>query len=263
MANWKPELHDKDSIINYYEQFDSPYFNLYAGNRAEEPYLRWDYLLNDKSRGVQVLSDALDSILANPNNNNTYLLQILMEEPKEPKKTPGRVSIRGRNKPLSKNITFQLNAVNTNMQPYYAGAMVAGYPSAQGNDLKELIKQNGEMLELLKSRLVADDRETEPAENDNMGVVGAILNNPTYAPLIEAAVVSLISKLLPNQGDQAPGKINGVPEVNQEPPLSLEQIMERLGRYGMTYDDMLGLEKFARNNTIMFKIYLGMLRAKF
>jgi hypothetical protein len=262
MASWKPELHDKEGVMNYYEQFDSPYFNLYAGNKVDEPFLRWDFQVNDKARGREVLSDALESILANPNNNNTYLLQILMEEPKEPKRPGARVSLRGRGKPLSKQITFQLNNVGVSgLMPYYPGQMVGGVPGGNSSELKTLIAQNSEMLEIIKTRLLDQDEEPEE-QNANLGFVGQVLNNPTYAPLIEAAIVGLISKILPQNTE--PGKVAGVPDQAQSvAPPTLEETMNNLAGHGMTYNDLLGLERFARRNPLQFKMYLNILRKQF
>ena len=259
MASWRPEFHDLESVLNYYEQFDSPYWNLYAGSRPEDAYLRWDFMVNDKAKGVEKLRDALESIKSNPNNNNTYLLQILMEEPPEPtdKQKPGRKP-RILRKPLSKNVTFQLNTVD-GLQPFNPMQQGIGYVK-DNRQMEELISQNKKLIELIETRLT-DVEEPEPVKQDQ-GFIGAILTNPTYQPLIEAVIMGIASKFLPENSQNQASKINGVPNDLELPP-SLEDIFNELNSYGMTYSDFILLSKFARERTFAFKIYLQMLRKQF
>ena len=258
MASWRPEIHSAEDVIHYYDQFDESYFNLYAGARPEPPYLRWDYLGNDKSIGREKLADALRSIESNPDNNNTYLLQILMEDPAEVKPVPGRKP-RVKKSVQSKNITFQLNkTVGLFPYPGVPGAMVGGMGG--GSELKELLQQNRELIQLIKERLAGTGETVggamEMEQDHGLGMIGKLLETPALQPIIEVAAGALAG-WLENQmaTKKEPPAINGVPP-------GTETVLDILFSAGMNYNDLIKLSQIAERRPLQFKMYLSMLRSQ-
>jgi hypothetical protein len=83
MATWKPEYHNPEDLMNYYDQFDEAGYRVFAGHKPDKDYCRFTYTGSDKVLGKEKLHEALVSILQNPDNTNVYLLQILESKGKK------------------------------------------------------------------------------------------------------------------------------------------------------------------------------------
>ena len=103
MATWKPEYHNAEDVMNYYDQFDEAGYRVFAGHKPDKDYCRFTYTGSDKVLGKEKLHEALVSILQNPDNTNVYLLQILES--------------KGKKIEVLNSITFQLNKAQSVM-PY-------------------------------------------------------------------------------------------------------------------------------------------------
>ena len=105
---YKPELHDAESVLSYYDQYDDAPYTIYAGHKIDETSRRFSYDQDDKIMGRQHLSDALASVMSNPDNTNTYLLVINQR--------------KGKKNEVKNAITFQLNkSVYSQMLPQQMG----------------------------------------------------------------------------------------------------------------------------------------------
>ena len=70
MANWKSELYSIDSVLNFYEQHESSMFRIYAGNKPELAYCRFEYYEDNKERGAEILFENLQALKQNSQNTN-------------------------------------------------------------------------------------------------------------------------------------------------------------------------------------------------
>lgn len=144
---YRPELHNIDAVLRYYENSEAAAFSVYAGHKIDETVRRYSYDGEDKIKGGQELSEALQSVASNPNNTNTYLLVI---------------NKRVKNKLVPENtITFQLN--DSRIMPYQAMA-------GPGNNSGEIAALRAE-LAALRMQLAAqaedpDDDEDEDEDED-------------------------------------------------------------------------------------------------
>jgi len=55
MATWKPELHNAEDILNYYDQYDDAGYSVYAGHKPDQAYCRFTYTVSDKALGREQL----------------------------------------------------------------------------------------------------------------------------------------------------------------------------------------------------------------
>ena len=173
MATWKPEYHNAEDVMNYYDQFDEAGYRVFAGHKPDKDYCRFTYTGSDKVLGKEKLHEALVSILQNPDNTNVYLLQILES--------------KGKKIEVLNSITFQLNKAQSVM-PYQ---QVGGY---QPNLMTEINALRSEIAALKMQQEIddQDDDDDEPEENFLSGLM--------KSPQIQTMILSQLSSLFaPNQ----------------------------------------------------------------
>jgi hypothetical protein len=170
MATYKPELHSLDSVLSYYDQYDEPGYSVYAGHKPETAYCRFTYLGNDKNIGREKLLEALQSVVSNPDNTNTYLLQIITNKGKK-------------NEPVN-SITFQLNKPNQYYPMSAQPMQITGV-----NELIGKLNAIEQKLALLDSEDDDDDIEEEQSNG-----IGALFNNPQIQNMLMQGIMNMFTQ---------------------------------------------------------------------
>lgn len=259
MAVFKPELFDIQSVLNYYDQVKSPYYAIYAGPQPHVNSLRFEYLEDDAAVGRELLEDNLMAIEQNRSNTNTYVLQIMATRPKSGTVTTKK---KGAAWPSSnKNITFQLNRDERL-------TAVGGYntPPTDPGIVRLLQKMDDRML-AIEQKLDEQEAGSKINGNDNsLGAIGAILENPALQPIIGALAGKLVDWLerppAPPLPQPAPGVhgIPGYPYITGETQEMAIQVTELLLEEGLTIKDLEKLLLLKTKKPMQFGIYISMLR---
>lgn len=233
MATWKPELHNADDILNYYDQYDEAGYSVYAGHKPDQSYCRFTYTGADKVLGREKLQEALASVLSNPDNTNVYLLQILGQ--------------KGKKTEVLNSITFQLNKAQSVM-PYQG---IAGYNPGL---MEEIRAMRSELAAIKMKQDIEDDDEEEEPEEENF--LAGIMKNPQIQTMILSQLSSLFS---PQQKvTHVAGILN---DTDSDQDLKIDEAIERLKKHDdQLGDDLLRLCEIAENDPMQWKMLLKMLR---
>lgn len=232
---YKPELHDAESVLSYYDQYDEAPYTIYAGHKIDETARRFSYDLDDKIQGRQHLSDALASVMSNPDNTNTYLLVI------NQKKGKGNI--------VKNAITFQLNKSS-----YMPMQQSMGY---MNNELLNEIRSLKSEIAAIKMQQEMDEMEEEEEEPEEENMLSGFMKNPA----IQNMIISQISNLFtpPQKVTHVAGVLDGA-EIESD--TKIEQAIEILKKYDdQLGDDLLKLCEIAQNDPSQFKMLLRLLRA--
>ena len=232
---YKPELHDAESVLSYYDQYDDAPYTIYAGHKIDETSRRFSYDGDDKIMGRQHLADAMASVMSNPDNTNTYLLVINQK--------------KGRKNEVKNAITFQLNkSVYSQMMPQQMGY-------ANNQLLDEIRSLKSEIAAMkMQQDMMEDEEEEEEPEEENM--LAGFMKNPA----IQSMIISQISSLFSPQ--QKVTHVAGVLDgVESEQDTKIDEAIERLKKHDETLgDDLLKLCEIAENDPMQWKMLLKMLR---
>jgi hypothetical protein len=232
---YKPELHDAESVLSYYDQYDDAPYTIYAGHKIDETSRRFSYDGDDKIMGRQHLADAMASVMSNPDNTNTYLLVINQK--------------KGRKNEVKNAITFQLNkSVYSQMMPQQMGY-------ANNQLLDEIRSLKSEIAAMkMQQDMMEDDEEEEEPEEENM--LAGFMKNPQVQTMILSQLASIFS---PQQKvTHVAGVLDGV-ETEQDS--KIDEAIERLKKHDETLgDDLLKLCEIAETDPMQFKMLLKMLR---
>jgi hypothetical protein len=234
MATWKPELHNADDILNYYDQYDEAGYSVYAGHKPDQSYCRFTYTGADKVLGREKLHDALASVLSNPDNTNVYLLQILGN--------------KGKKTEILNSITFQLNKAQSVM-PYQ---QIGGY---NPNLMNEISALRSEIAALKMQQEMDDDEDDEPEEEN-------FLAGLMKQPQVQTMILSQLSSLF------APTKVTHVAGIKNDTMTNEIEIEERIYNAverlklvdDQLADDLELLCEMAENDSMQFNFLLKMLR---
>jgi hypothetical protein len=234
MATWKPELHNADDILNYYDQYDEAGYSVYAGHKPDQSYCRFTYTGADKVLGREKLHEALASVLSNPDNTNVYLLQILGN--------------KGKKTEVLNSITFQLNKAQSVM-PYQ---QIGGY---NPNLMNEISALRSEIAALKMQQEMDDDEDDEPEEEN-------FLAGLMKQPQIQTMILSQLSSLF------APTKVTHVAGIKNDTMTNEIEIEERIYNAierlklvdNQLADDLELLCEMAENDSMQFNFLLKMLR---
>ena len=233
---YKPELHDAESVLSYYDQYDDAPYTIYAGHKIDETSRRFSYDGDDKIMGRQHLADAMASVMSNPDNTNTYLLVINQK--------------KGRKNEVKNAITFQLNkSVYSQMMPQQMGY-------ANNQLLDEIRSLKAEISAIKMQQEMEDDMEEEEEPEEENMLAGFMKN-----PAIQSMIISQISSLFSPQ--QKVTHVAGVLDgVESEQDTKIDEAIERLKKHDETLgDDLLKLCEIAENDPMQWKMLLKMLRA--
>lgn len=171
MATWKPELHNAEDILNYYDQYDEAGYSVYAGHKPDQSYCRFTYTGSDKVLGREKLQEALSSVLSNPDNTNVYLLQILGN--------------KGKKTEVLNSITFQLNKAQSIM-PYQ---QMGGYSPNLMTEINALRSE----LAALKMQQEINDQEEDEEEPEEDNFLSGIMKSPQIQTMILSQLSSLFA----------------------------------------------------------------------
>lgn len=239
MATWKPELHNAEDILNYYDQYDEAGYSVYAGHKPDQSYCRFTYTGADKVLGREKLQEALASVLSNPDNTNVYLLQILGN--------------KGKKTEVLNSITFQLNKAQSIMPYQQMGAY-------QPNMMNEINALRSEIAALKMQQEIddQDDDDDEPEENFLSGLM--------KSPQIQTMILSQLSSLFaPTQkvthvaGFEKTETMANETEIDNE-----ERIYDAVERLKLVDDQLASdlelLCEMAETDKFQFNFLLKMLR---
>jgi mannitol/fructose-specific phosphotransferase system IIA component (Ntr-type) len=239
MATWKPELHNAEDILNYYDQYDDAGYSVYAGHKPDQAYCRFTYTGADKVLGREKLQEALASVLSNPDNTNVYLLQILGN--------------KGKKTEVLNSITFQLNKTQSIM-PYQ---QMGGY---NPNLMTEINALRSEIAALKMQQELEEDEEDEEPEEENF------LAGFMKSPQIQTMILSQLSSIFaPSQ------KVTHVAGIEQRETMTKEteidneeRIYDAVERLKLVDEhlasDLELLCEMAETDKMQFNFLLKMLR---
>lgn len=224
----KPELHQAEDVLRYYESFAEAPYSIYAGHKIDETVRRYSFDGDDKIKGAQELAEALQSVASNPDNTNTYLIVIY--------KKVGKKNVP------ENSITFQLN--NNKILPFHA---MAG-PSHSSGEISALRAELAALRMQLAAQEEDDEEDDEPEE---VGGIGAMFNNPEIQKSILMGLMSMFNQ----------PKVNAVAGVDQPEAEKITAALEILQKHDNRLgDDLTILADMAENNPAQFKFLLSMLR---
>lgn len=238
MATWKPELHNAEDILNYYDQYDDAGYSVYAGHKPDQSYCRFTYTGADKVLGREKLQEALMSVLSNPDNTNVYLLQILGN--------------KGKKTEVLNSITFQLNKAQSVM-PYQ---QVGSY---QPNLMNEINALRSEIAALKMQQDVEDDDDDDEPEDENF------LSGFLKSPQIQTMILSQLSSIFaPTQKVTHVAGVKTEPMANETEIDNEERIYEAVERLKLVDDQLASdlelLCEMAETDKMQFNFLLKMLR---
>jgi hypothetical protein len=234
MATWKPELHNADDILNYYDQYDEAGYSVYAGHKPDQSYCRFTYTGADKVLGREKLHEALASVLSNPDNTNVYLLQI--------------TGNKGKKTEVLNSITFQLNKAQSVM-PYQ---QIGGY---NPNLMNEISALRSEIAALKMQQEMDDDEDDEPEEEN---FLAGLMKQPQVQTMILSQLSSLFS---PTKVTHVAGIKNDTMTNEIEIEDRIYNAVERLKLVDdQLADDLELLCEMAENDSMQFNFLLKMLR---
>jgi len=238
MATWKPELHNAEDILNYYDQYDDAGYSVYAGHKPDQSYCRFTYTGSDKVLGREKLQEALMSVLSNPDNTNVYLLQILGN--------------KGKKTEVLNSITFQLNKAQSVM-PYQ---QVGSY---QPNLMNEINALRSEIAALKMQQDVEDDEDDDEPEEENF------LSGFLKSPQIQTMILSQLSSIFaPTQKVTHVAGVKTETMANETEIDNEERIYEAVERLKLVNDQLASdlelLCEMAETDKMQFNFLLKMLR---
>jgi hypothetical protein len=239
MATWKPELHNAEDILNYYDQYDDAGYSVYAGHKPDQAYCRFTYTGADKVLGREKLQEALASVLSNPDNTNVYLLQILGN--------------KGKKTEVLNSITFQLNKTQSIM-PYQ---QMGGYNL---NLMTEINALRSEIAALKMQQEMEEDEEEEEPEEENL--LAGFMKSPQIQTMILSQLSSIFAptqKVTHVAGIEKPETMANETEIDNE-----ERIYEAVERLKLVDDQLASdlelLCEMAETDKMQFNFLLKMLR---
>ena len=231
MATWRPELHTIDAVLSYYDEYDHPAYRVFAGNSPKIEYCRFQYDGTDKGIGREKLMEALQSLVQNVENTNTYIIQILKQ--------------KGKNLEPYNQISFQLNKPNT-LFPAQMGA----FNTMQNNQVNNEILSR---LRGLEEKLQSLEEEEEEDEEEEENVLSGLLNNPTMKNML----IGMLANIMTPQKPQA---VAGIKEdVNTEDQKILAALDILKANTPNLGDKLLKLADMATNNPAQYQMLIKML----
>jgi hypothetical protein len=239
MATWKPELHNAEDILNYYDQYDEAGYSVYAGHKPDQAYCRFTYTGSDKVLGREKLQEALASVLSNPDNTNVYLLQILGN--------------KGKKTEVLNSITFQLNKAQSIM-PYQ---QMGGFNPNLMNEINAL---RSEIAALKMQQEIEEDEEDEEPEEENF--LAGLMKSPQVQTMILSQLSSLFAptqKVTHVAGIEKTETMANETEIDNE-----ERIYDAVERLKLVDDQLASdlelLCEMAETDKMQFNFLLKMLR---
>lgn len=240
MANWKSELYSIDSVLNFYEQHESSMFRIYAGNKPELAYCRFEYYEDNKERGAEILFENLQALKQNSQNTNQYLLQVI---------STLKETAKGVKPSQFYNVTFQLNG-NETMQP-----MAIAGTNDSSFLMNKLIESNEKNNQLLMQLLAEKNEVQEEPEEDNF------INGFLKSEQMQNILINGLERLLwPKKGGLS-GVNEAANDTVQSNDVELMAAIERLKKVDLQLSRNLNkLADIAENDKPTFNYLISMLQ---
>lgn len=260
MSAWRSELNTKEAVLDYYEDSPLVRYKVYAGNKPDPNYLRWEFNGTEKQEGLHKLGIACDAILSNPSNINSYTLQLIRSD---------AIIKQGEHKAAKRiqdaiNIVFQLNFDNGIRQ---LPQMQIGATRSDDLIVKALQAQT-EQLNALTSLLTAKigAAETVEPEDDeplSIGSIGERVLEPVLSvldnPILQNALADKIAGwLMPNN---KPIAMAGITQDENEK--LIQQAISILKQHDANLgNDLMKLAEIAQKDINQFNMLLTVLRGQ-
>lgn len=171
MASYQPELHTAESVLAYYDNFDAANYTVYVGHKVDPRNVRYPYTKNDKNEGREDLIAALNAILQNPENTNTYCIAIFTNKGKKIEEL--------------NSISFQLNK----RQSLQSFQQIGAY---QPNVINEINALRSEMA-AMKMKQEMDDQEEEEEEPEEENAILGFFNSPQVQNMLLAQLAAVFA----------------------------------------------------------------------
>lgn len=246
---WRPELTTANQVISYYEENPFIHYKVFAGTDPISTALRYEYDGTEKSEGSEELRKACQSILSNPQNINTYLLQII----KSDKKIKLDQRKNGKTVEDAVNITFQLNFAQ-NMFPVVGNNTMGGMDQQNPNAaLLDLMKQMAETQNLILSKFAAI--EENPIEEEEENSIGSIISGLLKDDQIKGLLINSVMGLF---GQKKQIQMSGI--KNDEEDTRINQAIAILKEHDPEISThLLKLAAIAQQNMELFIMLLNQL----
>jgi hypothetical protein len=237
MATFQPEIHDAQGVLDYYDNFDIAGYSVYAGHKVDPKMGRYTYTGNDKNEGREQLTNALNAILQNPDNINTYCIAMLGQ--------------KGKKIEEFNSISFQLNK-RQSLQPYN---QMGAY---QPNLMNEINALRSEIAALKMQQDLDEDEEEEPEEEN-------FLAGLMKSPQIQTMILSQLGNLFaPNQKVTHVAGIQTETMTKETEVDNEERIYEAVERLKLIDDQLASdlelLCEMGETDKMQFNFLLKMLR---
>ena len=218
-APYKPELFNKESVLDFYDGAKGVTYKIYGGTSPRPEYCRYLYDGKEKELGLQELDRALTGLQNNLDNTNPYLLQVFSNA----KKTKD-----GEITSATTQIVFQLNKPER-FTPYYPSGM-AGIQQNSDPEMKSILKQMLETQNLIISKLSAVEAEDEDEDKKDKGFLGGLLENEQMKDLLAVGIGALVSRFTNKQ----PTALAGIPDNEQitKAQTALQLLAKRDEKFG-------------------------------
>ena len=239
MASYQPELHTAESVLSYYDNFDAAAYTVYVGHKVDPKNVRYPYSSNDKSEGREQLINALNAILQNPENTNTYCIAIFTNKGKKIEEL--------------NSISFQLNK----RQSLQSFQQIGAY---QPNMITEINALRSEIAALKMQQELEEDEEDEEPEEENF------LAGFMKSPQIQTMILSQLSSIFaPSQKVTHVAGIEQTETMTKETEIDNEErIYDAVERLKLVDEhlasDLELLCEMAETDKMQFNFLLKMLR---
>jgi hypothetical protein len=236
MATLRPEMFSIEELLDFYEAAEGNDYMIYMGTKPTADYCRYSFV-GDKEIGRQKLLTDLTQLRNNPENYNTYLMQVISEN--------GTGRGRAKKEPVLTSIIFQLNR-----PVQYSGyqQQIGSVGSARTEMLLErLVEQNN----LLQSRLTALEAigELEEEEEEPVSPINAMLSNPDLQQAIVTGVMGLVAGMFAKGGTAT--ALAGIDDEAEA-----TEILRSLMSKGVTIDHLRKLNEMssAKLSSLLFML---------
>ena len=237
MATFQPEIHNPQGVLDYYDNFDIAGYSVYAGHKIDPKMGRYTYTGNDKNEGREQLTNALNAILQNPDNINTYCIAMLGQKGKKVEEI--------------NSISFQLNK-RQSLQPYN---QMGAY---QPNLMNEINALRSEIAALKIQQDMEEDEEEEPEEEN---FLAGLMKSPQIQTMILSQLGNLFS---PNQKVTHVAGIQTETMTKENEVDNEERIYEAVERLKLIDDQLASdlelLCEMGETDKMQFNFLLKMLR---
>lgn len=200
---FKPELSKKEQVLSWYDARENSCFVLCTGVKMDSKQIFSKWVSDDNIAGREKLEIALNFIVDNPNNFNTYTIVSFPYE--EGIETSKLKDLEG------ETIRFQFN--NSSYSTTTLGSIVTESTTTKdyGRELLLMMKAQNDALQArldaMQDRL---DEEEEQEEEDNfrisgkerlMGALAGIVERPEFTDTLMGIVGLVVNKFIPQKQD--------------------------------------------------------------